>query len=212
MKKIAILIILIATLYSSPAFAQNSTATSTPRTKAQDLKEERKDNRQEMKDEKIEKMNAFKAQIKELKDLRKQGLVEKINEKIANSNKRLTDKMGSALNNLTSILERVKNRSAAYKVEGKDTAALDSAISSAETAVTTALTAVATQANKEYTATITDETTLKNTIGQMVSQFRKDIQSVHKLVVDARQAVAKAIAEAAKLRGEEKTATGSANM
>ena len=43
----------------------------------------------------------------------------------------------------------------------------------------------------------------------MVSGFRLDIQGVHKQVVDAKQAVAKAVMELAKLGGVGNTATGS---
>lgn len=157
-------------------------------------------------------METFRAQIKTIKDVRKQILTERISDKVASSNARLTGKMDKALDHLTDILNRVKNRAADFKAQGKDTTALDQAISAAEAAIAAAQAAVDTQAAKEYTATIVDEPTLRNTIGQMVSGFRLDLQAVHKLVVDAKQAVQKAIMEAAKLRGENNTATGSANI
>ena len=196
-----------------PAFAQ--TATSTPQTlkdRIKNLKEERQEFIKETRGQMKEKMEAFKAQIRTIKDERKQILTERIADKTASSNARLTNKMDKALDHLTDILNRVKEKAVGFKAQGKDATALDAAISAAESAIATAQAAVDAQAAKEYTANITDEPTLRNTIGQMVSQFRQDIKASHKLLVDAKQAVQKAIMEAAKLKGEENTATDSANI
>ena len=216
MAKFAAVIIFIAIVISStPVFAQTSTATSTPQTikdRLRTIKEERQAFVAETREQVKEKMEAFRAQIKTIRDERKQILTERIADKIASSNARLTNRMDKALDHLTDILNRVKNRAADFKAQGKDTTALDQAISAAEAAIAEAKNAVEAQGAKEYTANITDESTLRNTIGQMVSGFRLDIQAVHKLVVAAKQAVQKAIMEAAKLRGEDNTATGSANI
>lgn len=195
------------------AFAQ--TGTSSPQTirdRIKTLREERKQVVSETRADLKEKMEAFRAQIKTIKDERKQMLTERIADRVASSNARLTNRMDRALDHLTDILNRVKVRAQDFKTQGKDTTALDAAILAAESVIATAQSAVDAQKAKEYTANIVDEETLRNTIGQMVSGFRLDIQAVHKLVVDAKQAVQKAIMEAAKLRGEENTATGSANI
>ncbi|OGH17745.1 MAG: hypothetical protein A2868_00175 [Candidatus Levybacteria bacterium RIFCSPHIGHO2_01_FULL_40_15b] len=216
MAKFAAVIIFIAIVISStPVFAQTSTATSTPQTikdRLRTIKEERQAFVAETREQVKEKMEAFRAQIKTIRDERKQILTERIADKIASSNARLTNRMDKALDHLTDILNRVKNRAADFKAQGKDTTALDQAISAAEAAIAEAKNAVEAQGAKEYTANITDESTLRNTIGQMVSGFRLDIQAVHKLVIAAKQAVQKAIMEAAKLRGEDNTATDSANI
>ena len=215
-KRIAVLIVLFAVIFPNVALAQTtSTATSTPQTikdRLRTIKEERQTFVAETREQVKEKMEAFRAQIKTIRDERKQILTERIADKIASSNARLTNRMDKALDHLTDILNRVKNRAADFKAQGKDTTALDQAISAAEAAIAEAKNAVEAQGAKEYTANITDESTLRNTIGQMVSGFRLDIQAVHKLVVAAKQAVQKAIMEAAKLRGEDNTATGSANI
>lgn len=211
-KKIFILIIFI-TVVISPVTINAQTATSSPQTirdRIENLREERKQVVSETRAELKEKMEAFRAQIKTIKDERKQMLTERIADKIASSNARLTDRMDRALDHLTDILSRVKVRAQDFKTQGKDTTALDAAILAAESAIATAQSAVNAQKAKEYTANIGDEPTLRNTIGQMVSGFRLDLQAVHKLVVDAKQAVQKTIMEAAKLRGEDNTATGSA--
>lgn len=210
-KKIAAFIILLTIISPNLAFAQ--TATSSPQTikdRLRTIKEERQTSVAETREQVKEKMEAFRAQIKTIRDEGKQILTERIADKIASSNARLTNRMDNALGHLTDILNRVKTRAADFKAQGKDTTALDQAISDAEAAIAEAKNAVDAQGAKEYTANIAGESTLRNTIGQMVSGFRLDIQAVHKLVVAAKQAVQKTIMEAAKLRGGNNTATGSA--
>ena len=202
-RKTFILIVFVALIVGrQTAFAQ--TATFSPQTikdRIKNLSEERQTFVKETREQMKEKMEAFRARIKTIKDERKQMLTARIADKIASSNARLTNKMDKALDHLTDILVRVNNRAAAFKTEGKDTTALDAAIVAAEGAIATAKTAVSDQAAKEYSANITDDLTLRNTIGQMVSGLRLDLQAVHKLVIDAKRFVAAAISEAAKLGG-----------
>lgn len=208
-RKIAVFIVLLA--FVSPKVVLAQTVTSSPQTlkaRIQALKEERKENIAEAKTN----MEAFKARIQAIKDTRKQALTEKITDKVASTNARLTNRMNTALDHLRDILNRVKEKEAVAKAEGKDTAALDQAILKAESAIETARTAVSSQSAKTYTPSIVDEPTLKNTIGQMVSEFRKDISAVHKLIVDAKQAVMKTINESAKLKGKDNVATPSSNI
>ena len=212
MRKTFILIVFVALIVGrQTAFAQ--TATFSPQTikdRIKNLSEERQTFVKETREQMKEKMEAFRARIKTIKDERKQMLTARIADKIASSNARLTNKMDKALDHLTDILVRVNNRAAAFKTEGKDTTALDAAIVAAEGAIATAKTAVSDQAAKEYSANITDDLTLRNTIGQMVSGLRLDLQAVHKLVIDAKRFVAAAISEAAKLGGIRNDATESA--
>lgn len=148
------------------------------------------------------KMEEFKQRIAQIRDERKKAIVEKINSKIQNANTRLTNKMTEALSKLAQILNGIREKAEALKAAGEDTAALDNAIAAAETAIIDAHAAVNAQVGKVYSANIiTDEANLKNTIGRMVSQFRLDVQSVHKKVIEAKQAVQKAISELAKLGG-----------
>lgn len=146
-------------------------------------------------------MEEFKKRMAEIRDARKKAIVERIAVKIPNANTRLTNKMTDALTKLTQILNRIKNKAANLAASGQNTTALYTAITEAETAIASAKAAVEEQASKEYSANITTDAGLRSVIGQMVSQFRLDIQAVHKLMVEARQAVAEAIAEAAKLGG-----------
>lgn len=203
-KRVSFLFVLLIFLFTHSAEAKlvNSAPTSqqlfrTGFETSQDREEMREASRAAIK----AKLEEFKQRIAQIRDERKKAIVEKINSKIQNANTRLTNKMNKALDKLAQILNGIKEKAEALKAAGEDTAILDNAIAAAETAIIDARTAVTAQAGKVYSVNITDEANLRNTIGQMVSQFRLDIQAVHKLVVNAKQAVAKAISELAKLGG-----------
>ncbi len=152
----------------------------------------------------------FRNQIELIKDARKKLIVENINDHIATANATLTTKMTKALTNLSTILQKLQEKSAALKTSGKDTGALDAAIAAAQTAITNAQNAVDTQSQKVYTATLpTNENGLKIPVAQMYSSFRQDILTVYQAVLSAKEAVGKAISELRKISGEN-TATGSA--
>lgn len=166
--------------------------------------------RQELKAEMQTKRQTFRNQINTIKDERKKLIAERIDDRVATSNARLTNKMSIALTRISNILAKIKTKRDTLKASGKDTTALDAAIAAAQDSIAKAQAAVDIQETKAYSATIGDDATLKNIIGQMISGFRLDIQGVHKLVVDAKQAVVKALSELAKLRGDGNVASGSA--
>lgn len=151
----------------------------------------------------------FKTQIMQIRDERKRTIVGNIDDRVATANANLTNKMTQTLTRFTNILTMLTIQSTTFKGQGKDTTALDAAIASAQTAITTAQNAVTTQETKTYSANVTDESTLRTTIGGMVSGFRTDIMTVYQTMIDAKQKVANAWAEAEKLKGNN-TATQSA--
>ncbi|EKD65090.1 MAG: hypothetical protein ACD_50C00194G0001 [uncultured bacterium] len=120
--------------------------------------------------------------------------------------------MSAALARLSSILKNLSEKAANLKASGKDTSELEKAISQAETAIEEAKSAVAAQAEKKYSANLINDSTLRNAIGEMISQFRKDLRDAHKKVAAARQAISKAVAELAQLGGVRNSATQSGNM
>lgn len=213
-KKLIILISTLALLITPGVVSAENYDTTTTSTKevAQNPRMMTQENLATIKEERKAAKDEFRAKLATIKDERKKMIVERIDAKIATANANLTQKMTRALTRMSGFLERAKVRSTTLKSEGKDTAALDAAISAAETAITSATTAITEQQGKTYTASITDETTLKNNIGQIISTFRLDIQSVHKLVVAAKQSIAKVIVELAKFGGIDKTATNSATI
>lgn len=127
------------------------------------------------------KRDEFKANLQKIKDQRKKLLVENIDAKIAEMNKKTTDRFSEVLMRLQTILDNVSSKITDAKILAD--------VKVAQTAIDTAKTAVDLQAAKAYTAQITNETALKINVGTTVSQFRLDLVAVYKLVVDAKQAV-----------------------
>lgn len=148
----------------------------TPKLQRLELKQEMKNTilmkREEAKAIIKTKRDEFKAKIETIKDQRKKILVERIDVKLATVNAKHTDRFTEVLSKLQQLIDNAN----------ADTTKAQAAINAAKTAVET-------QAAKTYTATITDETALRNNFGTTISQLRLDLMAVHKLVIDAKQAV-----------------------
>lgn len=181
MKKLLYIFVLALT-FSIVTSSANAITTATS---ASDLKTERKNAIAQVKERTKAEIEALKVQFRErlntIKDTRKKAVVQKINDDIAVKNKKHTDKFNEVLARLQAFLNKIS-------LEAKDSKTL-SDIKSAQAKIDAAKSAVASQATKEYTIEITDETTLRNDVGTTISQFRVDLKQVHKVVVDAKQAV-----------------------
>lgn len=191
--------ILFLLLFTSNVNAQTSTDkpttanTSAPsavspkqqRLEKMELKQQMKDTiqmkREEMSTIVKTRREEFKAKIETLKDQRKKVLVERIDTKLSTVNAKHTDRFTEVLSKLQQLLDKVSAQATDAKVLAD--------IKIVQAAIDTAKTAVETQAAKTYTATITDETTLRNNVGTTTSQLRQDLMATHKLVVAAKQAV-----------------------
>lgn len=141
----------------------------------------------------------LKEKLQVIKDERKQELVLKIEEKITNINSRRTENMSEAITKLQTILNSIKGKTTALKTNGTNTASVDTAITEAETALAKASTDVQAQAQKSYTITVTDETTLKQNVGSTIKQLTEDLRNTYKSVIAAKQAVQKAARELKKV-------------
>lgn len=138
-----------------------------------------------IKREKIqEKMASREALLKEklakFKDQKKANRVDKINAELARINKQRTNQMLKFLDNAERILGKVPSGS-----------------SSAQAKIDEARVAVKLQAEKDYTITITNEAKVKDDAKLAHERLRTDLQNLKKLITEAKQAVARAIREAA---------------
>jgi hypothetical protein len=127
------------------------------------------------------KRTEFNTKLQTIKDQNKKSLVERINSRLAEINKNQTDRYNVILGELQSFLDKIST-------SATPTASLAN-IANAQNMINIAKSAVSAQAGKAYIMTITDDTTLRQNAAAIVSQFRQDITSVYKLVVDAKQAV-----------------------
>jgi len=117
-------------------------------------------------------------------------LVERISTKLSTVNTNRTTHMSTVLEKINTLLNRLVERINTAKVNGKDIASVESALTQAQDALSDARSLVATQAAKTYEFEISsEEGVLKSNVGTVVSQFEKDLRDAHKAVVDAKQAV-----------------------
>ncbi|MBI4066182.1 hypothetical protein HY411_00545 [Candidatus Gottesmanbacteria bacterium] len=130
-----------------------------------------------------------KAKVTAMRDERKKLVVQRIQTKLAEVNKRRTDHFLKVLERLSTILDKIQSRTEKAKAEGKNVSTVEAAIASARTAISTAESAVNTQKAKTYQITVTDDTTARNDVGVTAKQLESDLRAVQETVQAARQAV-----------------------
>lgn len=136
-----------------------------------------------------ESKTKFKERVAVMRDERKKTLIQKIEEKLANINKRRTEHFLKVLTRLEEILGKIEDRAGELKSRGVDVAAVESAVSSAGSTINTARAAVEVQAAKIYEATVNSETTAKNDVGVVMKGLEADLKAVQTIVKSARDAV-----------------------
>ena len=145
--------------------------------------------RAEIKESAQTKKEEVKAKVTAMRDERKKQIVERVQERLGAVNTNRTDHFQKVLDRLSTVLDKVVSRSEKLKAEGKNTANIEAAVTTARLAITTAESAVVTQKGKTYKVTVTDDTTAKNDVGATVKQLQTDLQSVQVVVKAARDAV-----------------------
>lgn len=148
------------------------------------------------------KKEALKQRLATFKDTVKAERVDRINTILGSVNTNRTTTMQANLEKMTAIVVRLETKLTELESEGKDTSAAKLTTASAKTAIETAKTALTAQAAKDYTIAITSESTVKTDAATMRQSLHTDLRTLHQLVVDARQAVAKAISETKSLLGK----------
>lgn len=157
--------------------------------------------RDEAKEEFRVKRDEFRAKLQLIKDERKKLIINRIDSRLTAINIKATDHMAKVLEKLTEILDRIENKTSELSTGEADVTSVQTAITNAKDALATAQAAVTEQAGKEYVASITDETTLRSTMGAAVSQLRADLKIIYQAVLDAKKAVRLAAVELAKVKG-----------
>lgn len=222
MKK-GIIFLLIFLIVPFVALAQTTTIEPSPQESPsvtgsvrQNLQERREDLQQKFEDRMKElqtrkeqlqeqfkaQRESFKEKLQTIRDLRKQQITEKVDKSLANINQRRTDHFNKILAKLNEILGRIQSKAAELKAAGKNTAALDAAITAASNAISTAQTAVSDQSAKDYAPTITTDNGLKNAVGTVFKQLQTDLAVTRQTVAKARDAVKTAALELRKLMPE----------
>lgn len=192
---IVFLIILLLSAY--PVIALESTTSATRKEAVKEKVEarieavkEKVETRKEKVAERIETLKekmasreaVLKAKIAKFKDKKKGEAVERINTNLNQINQKQTEDMMKHLDKMSQLLSKLESR-----------AKTNSSIEDAKTAISSASAAVKAQSEKDYSVTITSESTAKTDASKVRQQLHTDLLAIRKQVVAAKQAVATAI-------------------
>ncbi|HUQ85403.1 MAG TPA: hypothetical protein VM077_03710 [Candidatus Limnocylindrales bacterium] len=135
------------------------------------------------------KHDEFKKKILDLKDQHKKIIVDRVDSRLVTINQNWVQRMNASILRLERLLDKFSGRAERLKAEGKNTTEVETAIVAAERAIQTAKDAVAVQGAKEYVADLSNEENLKSTVGDAISELRKDLKIAHDIVKVAKQKV-----------------------
>lgn len=185
------------------------------RTTRSAIREERKEDRAENREERKASMSArreeFKDRMQAVRDEKKLAVLKRIEEKLAKINERRTGHFLKVLARLREILAKIQSRSDRAEANGKNVSSVDTAIGAAETALDAAEVAVNAQADKVYELTVDDETTARNDVGGFMKKLQEDLRVIRDFVHKARTAVFDALRALTRIVGSDGgTATPSA--
>jgi hypothetical protein len=145
-----------------------------------------KQNRQELKTAFQQKLTTFKDQVKAER-------VNRIETLFTTINTNRTAEMEKRLETMDSILTKLDTTIADIEKNGKDTTAVKQAIADTRTALAAAKQAVEAQSQKDYTITISSESTVKTDIMPVRESLYTDLQTVHQHVAVVREKLVGAI-------------------
>jgi hypothetical protein len=157
--------------------------------------------RQEIRTQFLEKLNV-------IRDERKKVIVEKLENRMNEINKKRTDEMLKHLEVMTGILDRIEqkgNPTSPSATLGAGNIELTNAVAAARTAIATAKNAVEAQAGKTYTPAVVDEVTLRGVVGQSLNQLQAELKAVREKVILAKKALMDAYLALVKARGSVST-------
>ena len=183
----AFILVCLILICAYPALAMDATSPATTRKtiiqEKIDVKKEAVTQRIEnLKDKMATREAALKARLDKFKDKKKAETADRVNTNLNMINKNQTEQMQKLLDKMSSILARVETNNGS-----------SSSISDAKSSIASASAAVKTQGTKDYTLTITSETTAKTDIQKIRTQLMTDLKTVKQMVITAKQSVANAI-------------------
>lgn len=145
------------------------------------------------------KRDDLKKKLEAFQNQNKARIIERINARLGELNKKRISEMLQVLERLTRALGRMED--AVLSFSGNESN-LNDLILKAKQAISEAKTAVETQSQKEYVVLVTTELAARATVGQTVSGAEGDLQNVRKRVIFAREAVVRVFTELMKMKNE----------
>lgn len=143
----------------------------------------------------------IKGKLAKFKDKSKAARVENIINNLNNINKRWTNAKSQSLAKMSEILSKLKTIAEDRASAGKDVTGLNTAITEAQIQWAEANAALTTQMGTEYLIVINKESTVKEDAAIARNNLHTGLQSVQTQIVEARQALSKAIRTAVSSQG-----------
>lgn len=135
----------------------------------------------------------IRIKIQAFKDKQKAEIASRINANLNKINQNQTDQMLKHLDLMSRLLDKLANRVSSSSADVKNPSAANQSIADAREAVAKAKIEVEAQAQKDYTINVTTESKIRQDAQTQRELLHKDILSVRKIVIEAKQAVANAV-------------------
>lgn len=180
-------------MFSYPVLAQEATSTTAGKDRIEQRRQSVEEKMEERKVKMATREAALKVKLEKFRDQKKAEIADRINTNLNKINQKQTGQMLKHLDRISAILGKLEERVNKGTPDIKDTTAAKEAIVSAKEAIATATASVKAQAEKDYTITVSSESTVRRDAQKMREQLHTDLKAVRVQVVDAKQAVANAI-------------------
>lgn len=175
--------------------AKNKVAREEFKTRLEAARAEFKTKREAQKDE-------LKTRLAQIRDEKKKQAVDRLDNRFTEINQKLVNHWVDALDRLVGHVKKISKRADELATDGKDVAAVRTAVQKAEAAIAAARTALETQSKKTYPINVTDENTLKSAVSTAREALNKDLKAVKELIRTAHKAVVDALHALNQARGE----------
>jgi len=153
--------------------------------------------RERAKTEMEQKREEFKTKLEGIKDGRKKQNATQLSDQLDKLNARLAEEATQFSEHILDVLNRIEDRAKVAEANGKDISGVKTAIASAREAVAAAQAKITAQAAKDYTVTITTESSLGADFKKSRDAMKADYKAIHDALKAAREA-ARAAFEALK--------------
>lgn len=145
---------------------------------------------------------ALQAKLAKIKDAAKRTATEKADADIAALNKQTTDQLLSALDQITSVLNRAIAKTNELQLQGKNISSVQLKVTAAQNAIASARTKVQAQAAKTYSINVTTDAKLKGAVQAVRNSLRVDLMAAQAAVKAARKAMQDTLTALANVGGQ----------
>ena len=162
----------------------------------------------EMQQVRVENKEELQTKLEEFRNQEKARIALRVSNNFGTINDNRVNAMTTHINRLQEILDKLTERVAVARANGKDTTEAETAIAAAQSAIDSAKAVVEAQAGKDYTITVTDESTVRSDAQEQRTALMEDLVTAHKSILSAKDAVINAIRTSVNTLGKEEVDNG----